>query len=101
MRRALAQPRHVDEEVGDARRLPGGCREAEAAAAQARQGGLRHGGREGTGDDRIDRGAALTEHVGCGIARERGAGGDRSAAGWPRGSHRNLAGHAPHAIPRP
>ena len=97
----FAESGHVDEEIRDARGLPGGCREAEATATQARQGGLRHGGREGTGHDRIDGGAAETEHVGGGIARECGARGDRSAAGRPRGGHRNLAGHAPHAIPRP
>ena len=98
---ALAEPGHVNEEVGNARGPAGGRSEAEAAAAQAREGGLGHGGREGTGDDRVGRGSAETEHLGCGVTRGRGTCGDRPAAGWSRGGHRNLAGHAPHAIPRP
>ena len=81
VRGGFAEPGHVDEEVCDAGDLTGAGREAEAAPSQAGQGGLGHGGREGTGHDRIHRGAAEPEHVRCGIARERGARRDRSAAG--------------------
>ena len=96
----LSPAGHIDEEVRDAWLLAGRSDEAEAAASQARERRLRDGRREGSCHDGVDRGSAKAEHVrGC-LARERGAGRDRPASGWSRGGQCNLAGHAPHAIPR-